>query len=68
MFSFRMISDTRIECQNANTEGESAWICRLAGIGVESNGRFPFMVLDAAREQAVVVAAIRKETSSEIEL
>src|SRR5713101_4791880 len=26
MFSFRMISDTRIECQNANSEGETAWI------------------------------------------
>jgi hypothetical protein len=26
VFSFRMISDTRIECRNANSEGETAWI------------------------------------------
>jgi hypothetical protein len=26
LFSFRMISDTRIECQNANSEGETAGI------------------------------------------
>src|ERR1700693_4963111 len=25
LFSFRMISDTRIECQNANSQGEAAW-------------------------------------------
>jgi hypothetical protein len=33
------------------------------------NGRFPFLVLDAARAQGyeVVVAAIKEETSSEIE-
>src|ERR1700682_6118542 len=36
---------------------------------IAGNGRFPFLVLDAARAQGydVVVAAIREETSPEIE-
>ena len=36
---------------------------------IAGNGRFPFLVLDAARAQGyeVVVAAIKKETSPEIE-
>src|SRR3954451_11501288 len=41
---------------------------RKLGI-IAGNGRFPFLVLDAARAQGyeVVVAAIKEETSSEIE-
>ena len=37
---------------------------------IAGNGRFPFMLLDAARAQglAVVVAAIREETDAEIDL
>jgi len=40
---------------------------------IAGNGRFPFLVLDAARAQGaqgyeVVVAAIKEETSPEIEL
>ncbi len=36
---------------------------------IAGNGRFPFLVLDAARAQGyeVVVAAIKEETSPEIE-
>jgi DUF1009 family protein len=36
---------------------------------IAGNGRFPFLVLDAARAQGyeVVVAAIKEETSAEIE-
>ena len=41
---------------------------RILGI-IAGNGRFPFLVLDAARAQGyeVVVAAIKEETSPEIE-
>jgi len=37
---------------------------------IAGNGRFPFLLLDAARAQglAVVVAAIREETDAEIDL
>ena len=37
---------------------------------IAGNGRFPFLVLDAARAQGyeVVVAAIKEKTSPEIEL
>ena len=36
---------------------------------IAGNGRFPFLLLDAARAQglAVVVAAIREETDAEID-
>jgi len=42
--------------------------CSKLGI-IAGNGRFPFLVLDAARAQGyeVVVAAIKEETSWEID-
>jgi DUF1009 family protein len=47
---------------------ESAAQCRRLGL-IAGNGRFPFLVLDAARAQGyeVVVAAIKEETSPEID-
>ncbi len=47
------------------------WFLPMTRLGlIAGNGKFPFLVLDAARGQGydVVVAAIKEETSDEIEL
>jgi DUF1009 family protein len=65
-------STTSAELRSAGRTNASAptWFLLMTRLGlIAGNGKFPFLVLDAARAQGleVVVAAIREETSPEIE-
>ena len=53
-----------MQCKLKTLEKDSQRIGLIAG-----NGKFPFLVLDAARSQGmhVIVAAIKEEASPEIE-
>jgi len=65
-------STTSAELRSGGRTNASAptWFLVMTRLGlIAGNGKFPFLVLDAARAQGleVVVAAIREETSPEIE-
>jgi UDP-2,3-diacylglucosamine hydrolase len=65
-------STTSAELRSTGRTNASAptWFVVMTRLGlIAGNGKFPFLVLDAARAQGleVVVAAIREETSPEIE-
>ena len=54
----------------ANECGRPTWFLLMTRLGlIAGNGKFPFLVLDAARAQGyeVVVAAIKEEAAPEIE-
>lgn len=70
--SYRAVqSKASPELRSAGRTNASAatWVLLMTRLGlIAGNGRFPFLVLEAARAQGfeVVVAAIREETSPEI--